>query len=391
MVAVRSHEADQLLARPAAHVFLYLFHGQDAGLVSERARAVVEKAVDDPRDPFQLLRLGGDDLAADPLRLADEANTIGLFGGRRAVWIEAQGKTFVPALEPLFAAPPEAATVVISAGALKPDSALRKLCEREKRALAVACAQDGPAEIEALVEREAARAGFRIAPDARALLGSLLGEDRLSTRGEIEKLLLYARGAPEIGVEHVEAVVADASSLLLDHAVDGAFRGDYAALDAGARRLFAQGGDVNQLLGAALRHALGLRRARLDRDAGGGHGGGFGGARERERQLDAWSAERLARAVEILAEAVRRARLEPRLAEAAGLRALWSVAAAARAGRREPGPGGRCGAPRRGGARRGRRVRRRRKRRVKFLRRPHYGHAQEKGGEINALPVRRAP
>ena len=103
MVAIKNHEADRFVARPAPHIYLYLLFGTDAGLVCERARKIAARAIDDPKDPFQLVRIPGDELAADPLRLADEANTVPLFGGRRAITIEAQGKAFIHALEPVLA------------------------------------------------------------------------------------------------------------------------------------------------------------------------------------------------------------------------------------------------------------------------------------------------
>jgi DNA polymerase-3 subunit delta len=338
LVAVRSYEADKFLARPASHIYLYLVFGPDAGLVAERARVIVRHAVDDPKDPFQLLRISGDELAADPLRLADEANTIGLFGGRRAIWIETQGKSFIDAIDPLLAAPPRDCTIIVEAGALRKDAPLRGLCEREKNAAAIECFPDSAKEVGQLIDAEAAAANLTVAPEARRLLVSLLGQDRLSTRAELSKLLLYAHGAHEIGVEHIEAIVSDAAGLILDQAVHRAFDGDCAALETTARRALAQGGDTNLLLGAALRYALGLRRARLDVEAGAGakaHGGGYGGGPSRaqafEAHLRAWSAERLGRAIEILAEAIDRARREPKLGEAIALRALWSIAQAARA------------------------------------------------------------
>jgi DNA polymerase-3 subunit delta len=340
LVAVKSYEADKFLGRPAPHIYLYLVFGPDLGLVAERARAIVRNAVDDPKDPFQLLRVSGDDLSADPLRLADEANTIGLFGGRRAIWIESQGKAFISALESVVAAPPRDCTIVIEAGALKRDAPLRRLCEREKNAAAIECYPDSPKDVAHLIDAEAAGANIGVAPEARALLVSLLGQDRLATRAELSKLFLYAHGAAEINVDHIEAIVSDASSLMLDHAVDGAFDGDFGALEAGARRALTQGGDAGLLLGAALRHALGLRRARLDLDAGAPARAPFGGGPRRAQIFDAhlraWTAARLARAVEILAEAINKLRREPKLAEAIALRALWRIAGSAR-----PSPPGR--------------------------------------------------
>jgi DNA polymerase III subunit delta len=334
LVAIKSFEADKFLARRAPHIYLYLVFGPDSGLVTERTRKIVKHAVDNPKDPFQLLRISGDDLAADPIRLADEANTIGLFGGRRAIWIEAQGKTFVKALEQVAAAPPQDCTIIIEAGALKKDAALRRLCEREKNAAAIECYPDSAKEVAQLIETEARAAKLSISPEAKALLVSLLGQDRLATRAELAKLLLYAHGASEIRLEHVEAVVSDASGLMLDAAVNAAFDGELDALEAGARRAFAQGTDANQLLGAALRHALGLRRARLDADAGEGtkegQGGGIFYTRIFEVHLRAWSAAKLARAIEILADAIQKMRREPKLGQAIASRALWSVALAAR-------------------------------------------------------------
>ena len=334
MVAVKNHEADKFLARPAPHIYLYLVFGPDLGLVAERARAIVRGAIDDPKDPFQLLRISGDDLSADPLRLADEANTIGLFGGRRAIWIESQGKAFISALESVVAAPPRDCTIIIEAGALKKDAPLRRLCEREKNAAAIECYPDTAQEIAHLIDAEAQSANVKIAPEARALLFSLLGQDRLATRAELSKLFLYAHGAAEISIDHIEAIVSDASSLMLDHAVDGAFDGDFAGLESAVRRALTQGGDAGGLLGAALRHALGLRRARLDLDAGSAprpQGGGWSRSRAFDAHLRAWSAARLTRAVETLAEAINKVRREPKLAEAIALRALWRIASSARA------------------------------------------------------------
>lgn len=351
MVAVKSHEADRFLARPPAHVFLYLIFGSDAGLVAERRQAIIRHFVEDPKDPFQLIRITGDELAADPLRLADEANTIPLFGGKRAISVEAQGKSFIAAIEPLLAAPPCDCAIVIEAGALKKDAPLRKLCEREKNAAAIESYPDSARDLAQLIDAEVAAAGFSIAQDAKALLVSLLGQDRSSTRSELAKLLLYAHGSGEIGVEHVAAIVSDASSLVLDYAVNGAFQGDFAALEAGARRIFVEGGDYNQLLGASLRHALTLHRARVDIDRassadhareefGSPAATHFGGGPRRagafEHHLRAWTSARLERAIEILAEAIGRARREPKLAEPIAMRALWMLAQAARGRGRAP-------------------------------------------------------
>src|SRR5262245_12674966 len=87
MVALKAHEADAFVKRPDPAKPVVLVYGPDSGLVGERARALIDSAVDDSNDPFQLVRIDGDDLNGNPLRLVEEANTIPLFGGKRAVWV----------------------------------------------------------------------------------------------------------------------------------------------------------------------------------------------------------------------------------------------------------------------------------------------------------------
>jgi len=328
MVAVKTSEADRFIARPPPNVFIYLVFGTDAGLVAERVNRIIARSIDDPKDPFQFLRLSGDDLAADPLRLADEANTIPMFGGRRAIAIDAQGKSFVAALEPVLAKPPLDCTIVIEAGALKRDAPLRKICEAEPRAAAIECYPDSAKDIAQLIETELRADNLSIDADAKALLVSLLGEDRLTTRSEIQKLALYARGAGTVTEDHVAAIVADASSLALDAAINGAFEGDLAAVEKTAERVFSEGGDYNALLGSALRHAMALHRARLDAETGrSGMGAGFGRRNAAiERHVRNWPSERLARTITALNQAIGKARRDPKLADQIAMRALWAVA-----------------------------------------------------------------
>ena len=332
MVAVRSADADRFINHPPAGVFLYLVFGTDAGLVAERLRTVLARAVDDPKDAFQLVRLSGDEVASDPLKLADEANAVPMFGGgRKAIGIEATGKSLLPALEPLLRAPPRDCVIAVEAGALKRDHLLRKLCESQRAAAAIECHPDGPREMAQLIDGELAASGLSVEPDAKELLLTLLGQDRLTSRSELDKLATYAHGDGRVTIAHVEAIVADASALVLDHAIDGAFAGAFPAIEATTERAFGENGDVNQLLGAALRHATALHKARVTMDGGGGLDGFYGSRRAAaEQQLRLWDATRLGKAVTALGDAVGRARREPRLAQAIAVRALWTVALGAR-------------------------------------------------------------
>src|ERR1700719_1665087 len=139
MVALKAGEIDAFVARPDPARPVALVFGPDAGLVSERASALVRASIDELDDPFALVRLDGDALAADPARLVDEANTIPLFGGRRAVWVKAGSRDISAAVEALLATPIRDCRIVIEAGDLRRGAPLRALCEGARQAAAIAC------------------------------------------------------------------------------------------------------------------------------------------------------------------------------------------------------------------------------------------------------------
>src|ERR1700681_3136065 len=143
MVALKAADVDRFVARPDPGKPIVLVFGPDAGLVRERADALIRSAVDDVRDPFALALLEGDTLADAPERLVEEAHTIPLFGGRRAILVNAGARDFTAAEERLLAAPPGGdCRIVIEAGVLKRNAPLLTLCERPPIAAALPCYAD---------------------------------------------------------------------------------------------------------------------------------------------------------------------------------------------------------------------------------------------------------
>lgn len=268
MVAVKAGDVAAALRKPDPRIGVFLFYGPDIGLINERAKAVAEQAVSDPADPFQLIRIDGDTLASDPARLADEAGTMGLFGGKRAIWVKSTSRNIAPAVEAVLSGPLEDTVVVIEGGDLAKSAPLRTLCERSPRALALPCYTDSGRDLGEVVDATLKEANLSIGRDARAALLASLGGDRLATRGELAKLILYAHGRREITLDDVDAVMSDVSALAMDAVVDAAFAGDGAGLEIGARRLVGEGVQPSLVLGAALRHALALLPLRMEIEGG---------------------------------------------------------------------------------------------------------------------------
>ncbi len=340
MVAVKNADVDRYVARPDPAKPIILVFGPDAGLVRERTEALVASAVEDPRDPFALARIDGDALAEEPERLVEEAHTVPLFGGRRAVWVKAGGRNFTASVERVLAAPPGAdCRIVIEAGDLKRSAPLRALCERAPAAAALACYADADRDLGRLIDEEMRGAGLSIAPDARATLMALIGGDRGTSRSELRKLALYAHGKPGIGLDDVLAVVADASESKLDEVVDAAFAGKLPDLETNFAKARSTGVTAGAIVSAAIRQAAALHRLRLTMDQGRSAGdvvAGAGPAIHFSRKalvqaaLSIWSAKRLERIIGQLGDTALEVRQRASLAYPIANRMLLLIARSAR-------------------------------------------------------------
>jgi DNA polymerase III subunit delta len=339
MVALKSGDVERFLARPDPARPIALVYGRDAGLVRERAEALVRCSVDDPRDPFQLARLDEDDLAGAPLRLVEEANTVPLFGGRRAVWVKAGARNLAPAVEALIASSSPDCRVVIEAGELRRNAPLRMICERARNAVTLPCYPDTEKDLLRLIDEEMRDNGISISREARATLVPLLGGDRMATRHELRKLALFARDTGRAEVEDVIAVVADASALALDDLIDAAFAGRTGELEHQFTKARTAAISPGTIISAALRQVALLHKGRLAIENGATAVAAVEGIApflrfERksaiETALKGWTSARLARAMGQLADAALQTRRQSPLAGVITQRALLSIAVAAR-------------------------------------------------------------
>jgi DNA polymerase III subunit delta len=335
MTALKGSQIEAFVARPDRARPVVLVYGPDAGLVRERVEALIAGFIADPRDPFALARLAGDDLAGEPMRLIEEASTIPLFGGRRAVWVKAGSRNFAPAVEAVLAAAAPDCLVVIEAGDLRRNAPLRVVCERAAKAVALPCYVDAERDIERLIDDEMREAGLTIASDARAALIPLLGGDRLASRSEIRKLALYGRGRESIEFDDVVAVVADASALAPDSLIDAAFAGRARDVETLFNRARIAGTSPGTVISAALRHVSVLHKARLTVEAGRSAMAAvesmvpplhFTRKPLVESTLKSWTSARLERAMMQLADASLEAREMSNLAETIAQRVLLSLA-----------------------------------------------------------------
>jgi DNA polymerase-3 subunit delta len=344
MVAVKSYQADAFLRAIDKAPAAVLFFGGDAGLVGERAATLARRLAE--RHGGEILRLDDADLEADPDRIAVELLTVSMFGGPKVVRATAGRRLNANLLKPLVERGRLEGFLIVEAGNLRPDEALRTLFEKAAGAAAVACYPDEARDLESVVAEVLGAARMEIAPAAKKLLVSRLGADRALSRAEVEKLVLYARGKARIEEEDVEAAVGDAAETALDKVALAAASGLAAEAVRECERCVAGGESAQGVILAVQRHFLRLHRLRSAQEVGRSledamrtlkpavH---FRHKAAVERQCRDWSVPALNGALARIAEAAKAARLESALEETLAERLLMALGTLARTVQRQPG------------------------------------------------------
>jgi DNA polymerase-3 subunit delta len=339
---VKTGDADRFVAKPPKDLAAVLVFGPDQGLVRERAELLMKSVVSDLSDPFRVADLDEQVLSNDGARLFDEAAAISMLGGRRVVRVRGAGNGLAKLFESFLEEHAGDALIVVEGGDLSKGVGLRRVFEDDDKAYAVACYADNERNLVDVVRDGLKEFGLSIAHDALEDAVSRLGSDRGITRREIEKLALYAQGQKQITLADVEAVMGDEAEARIDEVCDAAGTGDLPKLDLALERLWIADTSPVAIIRLALSHFQ--RVALLKTYIARGEPADAAIRRMRppvhfmrvaamKQQATRWDEGRLGEALDLLLEAEALAKTTAVPAEAATGRALFSVAAMARAAR----------------------------------------------------------
>jgi len=263
-------EVERFLKDPPASVRGALIHGRDRGGVRERADALAAKATAHPDDPFDVAVLTETDLADDPARLESELSALSMMGGRRLVRLRLGGeksavdKTAAEAITRHAAGElnPDA-FLLVEAGALGRDSAVRKVAESLKAGfVSIVCYEDEAGDVARMVREGLAADKVGLTAEALDLFVSRLPHERGVARQEIERLALYlGPGSGVVGTPaDLEPYLGVEPEASLAEAAQDAFGGRLGPAQASLRRAAAEGEG-----GPAAVRALGFHLGRLRR------------------------------------------------------------------------------------------------------------------------------
>ncbi|MEL7184558.1 MAG: DNA polymerase III subunit delta, partial [Pseudomonadota bacterium] len=238
---LRGAQATRFFAKPDPSTAGALIYGADAMRVALKRQELIKNlAGAGAEEEMRLTRLSGADVKADPTAVLDGLKAVGFFPGQRVVFVdgvtEVQAKPILSALDGWVAGD---AALVVTAGALKKTSKLRKAFEGHPKAVAVGLYDDpmGRDEVEAALTAEA----LTLTNDARRDIDALATAlDPGDFRQTLTKIALYAAGE-DVTPDMVAAMAPATVDAETDDVIAAAANGQAAAIGPLMKRLGGQG------------------------------------------------------------------------------------------------------------------------------------------------------
>ncbi len=260
---VAAAEAEAFLRDPGG-CRVVLLYGDDAGMIRERADALVRGAAGSLDDPFLVVELAREEAG----RIQDEAASLPMTGGRRVVRVREATDAAAPHIRSVLKSNAQGFVVVEGPG-LAVRSKLRTDVEAAPDGAAIGCYPEEGRALAATIRDTLRSVGVTVEPDALSWLSGQLGADRAATRAELEKLALYAGPGGRVDISAAMACIGDLSGLSLEDALFAAIIGDVATTDRALELAIAEGAAPVQVLRAGIMHLQRLQRARLAMDESG--------------------------------------------------------------------------------------------------------------------------
>ena len=299
-----TRDASAYLAKPdPARTGLLIYGGDAMRVALSRQKLITALIGPDGADEMRLTRIAGPDLRRDPALLLDAIKAQGFFPGPRVAFVEDANDFTAPAITAALADWSEGdAQIIVTAGALKPTSKIRKAFEGHPNAYALGLYDDPPTRDEvAGMLRDAGFTRLDRAPeDALFALAQDLGPGDFAQ--VLIKIALYKQSdVSPLTVDEVAALAPASTEAEIDAILDAAAESRAADIGPILTRLEAQGVQPVALSIGAARHFRALHGAVIDPKAGPGRVPWK--RRDRMlRQAGNWSAERLEQALALLVE-----------------------------------------------------------------------------------------
>ena len=189
-------------ARAARECRVFYFCGPDEAGASDAANRIAGLLGD-----AEKVEMSGAELRRDPVRLADEARSVSLFGDKRVIHVRATGDDAFDAVETLLASPVDGWPVLIVATSATDKSRIAKLLDGKAGAMVAMFYPPDLKSVADAVRDMGDAAGVTLNGSLAERIARSTGLDTRMARSEIEKLALYLDAAPQAPREATAAAL----------------------------------------------------------------------------------------------------------------------------------------------------------------------------------------
>jgi DNA polymerase III subunit delta len=292
------------------HAGLLIFGADPMRIATKRQEAIAALIGPHGEEEMRLTRINAADLRKDPAALDDAIKAQGFFPGHRVAFVEDATDGLATLLGSALADWRQGdAQLVVTAAALTAKSALRKVFETHRNAMAIGIYDDPPSPAD--IADALAKAG--LAEPSRDVMQAMMGLANTLEPGDfrqtLDKLGLYKIGDPApVSLADLAAVAPQSAEVDLDDVLDVVTDGKSGELGPALGALYAQGVTPVTLCIGAMRHFRRLHVVAAD-PQGAGAGIGrlrppvFGPRRDKiQRQASRWGRLRLEQALTLLTD-----------------------------------------------------------------------------------------
>ncbi len=302
-----SRDAPRYFAAPNPDAAGVLLYGSDPMRIALRRQEVIKALIGPEGEAeMRLTRMSASELRKDPAQVLDALRAVSFFPGAHVVFVEEATETAAPALlRALQDWQAGDAQLIVTAGALKPSSKLRKGFEADRAAYAIGIYDDPMSRQE--IEKALSEAGLPL--PGTEIMAQLTGLARALDPGDfrqtLEKIALYKlNDASPLSAQDVEACAPQSAEAELDEILNFAAEAQVQNIGPILQRLHAQGTNPVALMIAATRHFRTLHAAATSpQGIASVRPPVFGPRRERmARQAQNWGMHKLETALSVLTE-----------------------------------------------------------------------------------------
>lgn len=179
-------------AKAARDCRIFYFCGPDEAGASDAANRIAAMLGD-----AEKVEMSGAELRRDPVRLADEARSVSLFGDKRIIHVRAVGDDAHDAVETLLESPVDGWPVLIVASSATDKSRIAKLLEGKASAMVAMFHPPDLRSVADAVRDMGDAVGVKINGSLAERIARACAMDTRMAKSEIEKLALYLDASPQ--------------------------------------------------------------------------------------------------------------------------------------------------------------------------------------------------